>query len=382
MATGHIRKRVGTNGAISYQLTVEGDHDPVTGKRERRYKTVKGTKKAAEATLRKMIADMESGNITTASAMKIKDWMENWLTLYLPNIEATTRAGYREKIDNYIIPSLGNIQLKALNTDHVQKWVNELQQRGLSPKTIRNAYNNLNAALKKAVVLRMIPYNPCSGVELPKLVRYEAKIYDTDGIQKALEAAKGSDMYLIVLLGLSVGLRRGEMLALKWDSVDFSAKTISIHENRVMADGKAITKKPKTTAGIRTVSVGSEVMAALSDAKLKYFNDRAAMGKRFKDEGYVIRQEDGSPYHPDSLTQKWERFTKQHNLPHIRLHDLRHSNATALIQAGVSPKVVQKRLGHSDISVTLNTYTHVLPSMDQEAAAKMDNIIFSTASNS
>lgn len=382
MATGHIRKRVGTNGAISYQLIVEGEHDPVTGKRERHYKTLQCTKKAAEAALRKMIADMENGSITTASAMKVKDWMDNWLALYLPNIEATTRAGYREKIDNYIIPTLGNIQLKALNTDHVQKWINELHQRGLSPKTIRNAYNNLNAALKKAVVLRMIPYNPCNGVELPKLVKYEAQVYDTDGIHKALDAAKGSDMYLIVLLGLSVGLRRGEMLALKWDSVDFSAKTISIHENRVMADGKAITKKPKTTAGIRTVSVGGEVLAALSEAKLKYFNDRAAMGKRFKDEGYIIRQEDGSPYRPDSLTQKWERFTKQHNLPHIRLHDLRHSNATALIQAGVSPKVVQKRLGHSDISVTLNTYTHVLPSMDQEAATKMDNIIFSSASNS
>ena len=108
MATGHLRKRTSVDGAVSYQLIVEGDRDPVSGKRERRYKTIKGTKKAAEAALRKMIDDMENGNITSASAMKVEDWMNTWLENYLPNIEATTRAGYREKIKNYIIPELGN----------------------------------------------------------------------------------------------------------------------------------------------------------------------------------------------------------------------------------------------------------------------------------
>ena len=189
-------------------------------------------------------------------------------------------------------------------------------------------------------------------------------------------------MYLVVLLGVSVGLRRGEMLGLKWPSINFEAKTISIRENRVMADKELITKGPKSAAGQRTVSIGDEVVAALSQARMDYFNDRAELGAKFRDDDYVVRQKDGRPLRPDSMTQKWERFLERNNLPHIRLHDLRHSHATALIQAGVSPKVVQQRLGHADVSITLNTYTHVLPGMDQEAAAKIDNLIFNNASNS
>ena len=381
MATGYIRKRIGKNGNVTYQITAEGERDPKTGERDRHYKTIKGTKKQAEATLRKMIAELEAGNITTTSAMKVGDWMDEWLTNYLPNIEETTRAGYREKIGNYVVPELGYIQLKALKNTNIQRWINELSGRGLAPKTVRNVYNNLNAALKKAVALRMIPYNPCEGVELPKLKKYQGDVYDADGIKVALDAAKGSDMYLIVLLLATVGMRRGELIALKWHNVDFSAKTLRICENRVMADGKAITKPPKSAAGNRVVSVGDEVIAALSQARLDYYNDKAELGAGFHDDGYVIRKKNGTSYRPDSITQKWERFLKEKGLPHIRLHDLRHSNATVLIQAGVSPKVVQQRLGHADVNITLNTYTHVLPSMDQEAAATIDNMIFERASN-
>lgn len=329
-----------------------------------------------------MIDDMENGNITSASAMKVEDWMNTWLENYLPNIEATTRAGYREKIKNYIIPELGNTQLKVLKADQVQRWINGLRQRGLSPKTIRNVYNNLNAAMKKAVVLRMLPFNPCDGVELPKLIKYEAKVYNKWEIKDLLDAAKGTDMYLVALLGVAVGLRRGELLGLKWDSVNLEAKTISVCESQVMADKKTITKGPKSKAGKRTVAIGDEVVAALSQARMDYFNDRAALGAKFQDNNYVIRQKDGRTYRPDSMTQKWSRFLEKHNLPHIRLHDSRHTHATYLIQAGVNAKVVQQRLGHADVSITLNTYTHVMPGMDQEAAAKMDDLIFATASNS
>ena len=167
MATGHLRKRIINKGGVSYQLSAEGERDPITGKRERRYKTVKGTKKQAEAELRKMIADLESGSVITASSMKLSDWMATWLTTYLPNIEQTTRDGYQENIDNYIDPALGHLPIKAIKPDNIQVWINSLSGLGKSRKTIRNAYNNLNDALKKAVILRMIPYNPCEGTVLP-----------------------------------------------------------------------------------------------------------------------------------------------------------------------------------------------------------------------
>ena len=184
MATGHITPpRINADGSKSYQLVVELERDPLTGKRERKYKTIRGTKKQAEAELRKMISELESGNIITASSMKLSGWMATWLSTYLPNIEQTTRDGYQEKIDNYIIPTLGHIPLKTIKTNDIQIWINGLIGRKLSPKTIRNAYNNLNAALEKAVVLRMIPYNPCKGTVLPKLQKYQAQVFNTTDIQ-------------------------------------------------------------------------------------------------------------------------------------------------------------------------------------------------------
>lgn len=378
MATGHLRKRINKNGSISYQLVVESERDPLNGKRERKFKTVNGTKKQAEAELRKMISDLETGNISAPSAIKLSSWMDTWLSTYLPNIEQTTKDGYEEKVKLYIKPELGHIPLKALKNTDVQLWINKLTQKGLSPKTIRNAYNNLNAALNKAVVLRMIPHNPCEGTVLPKLQHYQAQVYAPATIQQALAAADNMADYLIVLLGATLGLRRGEMAALQWNDVDFSKGIVSITQNRVHVKNSVVQKAPKSKAGNRIIKAGPDVLSALRNAKSTY-DDAVANTPGFKNMGFVLCKENGEPFHPDSITQRWERFVAKHNLPSIRLHDLRHSNATALIAAGVSPKVVQHRLGHANVNITLNTYTHVLPSMDEDAAEKLDNALFSTA---
>ena len=377
MATGHIKPRKNLDNTTSYQLVVETDRDPITGKRNRYYKTVKCGKRQAEAELRKMIAEIEGGGICTPTAMKLGDWMDTWLTTYLPNIEQTTRDGYREKIDNYIKPNLGHLPLKALSPRAIQDWINNLMKEDRSPKTIRNAYNNLNAALKKAVILQMIPRNPCEGTELPKLQKYQAQVYNVATIQQALAAADSLSIYLIILLGASVGLRRGEMAALQWKDIDFAAETLTVTKNRVHTKNAVVEKAPKSQAGNRTISIGGDVANALREAKAIY--EETAEKPGFRDLGYVLCKEDGKPFHPDSITQKWERFVDKANLPKIRLHDLRHSNATALIAAGVSAKVVQHRLGHADVSITLNTYTHVLSDMDEDAASKLNQSLFSTA---
>ncbi len=172
----HVRDVKNKKGRTSYQLVVELEAE--NGKRVRRYKTVKGTKKQANEALRKFQNELETGYAVNPSSMKLSDWMWTWLDQYLPNIEATTRSGYKDKIKNQINPYLGNIQLKALTPNTIQKWVNKLHKdQGLSPKTIRNAFLNLSAALEKAVVTQMIATNPCKGVELPKNQKYKAQIY-------------------------------------------------------------------------------------------------------------------------------------------------------------------------------------------------------------
>ena len=174
---------------------------------------------------------------------------------------------------------------------------------------------------------------------------------------------------------LTVGLRRGELLALRWKDIDFDRQLIKVRQNMVRGEKGYIMKAPKTESGIRDIHIGKELTEILRQANLDYRRDKLRYGQGFQDLGFVIRKEDGSPMHPDSMTQKWERFVEAHNLPKIRLHDLRHSNATALIRSGVNPKVVSERLGHADVSITLNTYTHVLPDMDAAAGDKLDEIL-------
>lgn len=254
-----------------------------------------------------------------------------------------------------------------------------MNDRGLSPKSIRDTFNNINAAMKKAVKVRLIPYNPCEAVELPKLKKYRAQVYPAEMIQHVLDTAKGTDMYLPILLLVMTGLRRGELLALRWEDIDFKNSVIKVRNNLVRGEKGFIIKQPKSESGVRDIHLGSDIMSVLRTAKKQYMTDALTYGIGFQCLEFVIHKEDGSPYSPDAISQKWRRFLKANKLPQIRLHDLRHSNATALIQAGVNPKVVQQRLGHSDVNITLNTYTHVLPEMDIEAAEKLDSIILSRA---
>ena len=225
----------------------------------------------------------------------------------------------------------------------------------------------------------MIPFNPCEGVVLPKLKRYRAKVYDVKMIHNLLEVAKGTDMYLPILLCVTAGLRRGELLALRWDNIDFKNSMLQVRSNMVRGEEDFIIKSPKTEAGVRDIRLGSEVMAVLKEERAKYLSDLFSYQGHFQNLNFVIRQKDGSPIRPDSMSQKWRRFLEDNRLPSIRFHDLRHSNATALIQAGVNPRVVQQRLGHSDVNITLNTYTHVLPEMDMDAAEKLDCIMLKKA---
>ena len=163
------------------------------------------------------------------------------------------------------------------------------------------------------------------------------------------------------------------------ENVDLKKQIISVKENLVRGEHGYIVKAPKTESGIRDIHIGDDLVAELRKEKAQYARDMLDYGVGFNTNGFVVRKKNGDPICPDSMTQKWERFVERYDLPKIRLHDTRHSNATALIEAGVSPKVVQERLGHADITTTLNTYTHVLPSMDITAAETLDNLILKKA---
>lgn len=370
-----IRKREGKDGKITWQVTVEGVRGP-NGERKRFSKTVR-TKQEAKEVERQLLNQLSAGGIQKFTPITVQNWIHTWLTVHKPNIEASTRRGYEEKIKNYIIPALGNYPIANLTQTLIQDWVNILNKQGLAPRTIKGAYQCLHSSLEKAAELRMIPYNPSDHIVLPKIEDYQAEIYTDAEIQTAINTAKGTNIFLLVFLGLAVGLRRGELAALKWEHIDLNQRQIRITENRVSIKGHVVTKAPKSKSSKRTITIGQSTCDILKTAKEEYEAERETYGPGFRTEGYVLHLKDGSPYHPDSLTQKWDRFMAKHNLKHIRLHDLRHSCATSMVANNVDPKTVQKRMGHSSYKTTMDLYVHRTQAMDDHAAEVMDKVICS-----
>ena len=217
-------------------------------------------------------------------------------------------------------------------------------------------------------MLELIPKNPCDNITLPKLERFQPDVYSMEEVEKLLDCAKGTDMYLILMIEICLGLRRGELLALKWHHVNFDEGIISIEENLVTVANERITKKPKTKSGIRNIQIPATLLILLRQTK-----DERHAGA----DNYIICQPDGSPYKSDSLSLKFRRFLKANNLKHIRFHDLRHINATIMLTSGISPKVAQERLGHSNYQITMDIYSHILKSVEKEAADKIDEALFS-----
>ena len=364
--TGHLEIRNGKTGK-HYQLVIEGPRNPVTGKRQRQYETVLLAKREAERLLYQRLAELNAGIYKISSPKLLSSWLEEWMDLYKRDLSPTTKADYMWRIQHYIIPELGNISINQLGGIEVQRFINALTNADhpLSGKSIRNILIVLRAALQKAVELHLISENPCDHVSLPKKGGKKPGYLECKQVESFLQRAKGENdcIYLLLLLAFSLGLRRGELVALRWNDFDLNAGTVRIHSNHVLANGRVIEKNPKSEAGVRVLALGPKLTGELK----KYRNTAAGP--------FVISKKDGTPYNPDSLSQKFRRFLERNDLPHIRLQDTRHTNATLLCGAGVDPKTVQARLGHADISTTMNIYVHALQENSRKAAELIDCIV-------
>jgi integrase len=246
----------------------------------------------------------------------------------------------------------------------------------MAAATVKHAYHVLKGSMDRAVQAEIIPRSPCVGIMLPKGQKKAPVVYDEEQIRQLIAAAKGTEMELIIDIELCLGLRRGEMLGLQWEDIDFEKNQIHVVRNRVVVDGKSVVKDPKTESSRRTVDVPVQLIQKLRQHKTKCLANRLRLGQAYTVSEYVIVHPDGKPIYPEYVSQMFTKLQKKAGLPKCRFHDLRHLCASIMLMQGVNVKVAQEHLGHKDISTTMNIYSHVLPSVAKEAAQKIGALVY------
>ena len=305
------------------------------------------------------IRKYEEGDYSDIRKVTIRGWLKKFIEVYCANLAQTTLDGYNRYIDKHIIPEIGDLKLKELKPLHIQKFYNTEREKGYKDKTILQEHRILHRAFKKAVVDGMISRNPCDGVDAPSPENYEPTIYTEAEFVLLLEKLKGHRMEAVILLAGMCGLRRGELMGLTWEDIDLDNAVIDIARNTVPTSQGTITTKTKTIKSTRVFSIPSTIIPIL---------------KRIRGIGKIYTKLDGGEYNPGSVSRTFKEFLKDNKLKHIRLHDLRHFNATMMLKHGVTEREAQERLGHSNAKMT-QQYQHILKDMDKKSANKLNNVL-------
>jgi integrase len=292
--------------------------------------------------------------------------------LVRPSIRPSTYNRYGEIIRLRIVPQIGGIPLSRLSPAHVQGMLASLERVGVSPRGRQMAFDELHHALDQGVQWGMIPRNVCDAVTRPRAPRPAMQVLTPERVNVLLKAAREDRFHALYVLAVSTGLRQGELLGLQWDDVDLAGALLHVRNSLHEVSGRLWLDEPKTPKAKRPVDLPKIAVVALR-------KHRGRMLAEGHPHGLVFCDTQGGPIRKSNLVRRsFLPLLESAGLPRIRFHDLRHTAATLLLLHGVHPKVVQERLGHSQISITLDTYSHVLPSMGREAADKLD-AIFRTA---
>ncbi|HLI70789.1 MAG TPA: tyrosine-type recombinase/integrase [Ktedonobacteraceae bacterium] len=345
--------------------------NPNTGARVVRYAR---TQKEAEKKLEDIKFEIRQGTLATGPNQTLAQYLEYWLeTVHRPLVRISTYYKNRGIIYNHLIPAIGKITLQKLTPYHVQDLCHSKEQAGLKPGTVRNIRQVLHIALDKAVSWGLVGRNVCDVVSSPKVGVRSETVLDIGQAKQLLEIARGNRLEGLLTLTVATGLRRGEILSLKWADVDLEGGSIQIRRtmSRVGKFG-IVTTEPKTAKGRRKVILPQFVIEALKQHRQYQLERKEQAGDKWEENDFVFPNLYGRFWEPTYLDQMFKRLLVKSGLPVVRFHDLRHSAATILLGMGIHPKVVQELLGHSQISITLDTYSHVLPSMQQEAMKKLN----------
>ncbi|MGH2787212.1 MAG: tyrosine-type recombinase/integrase [Actinomycetota bacterium] len=388
---GHIRKR-----GSSWAVIVDLGQDPDTGKRKQKWHSGFPTRKAAQEALVEILGRLKTGNYVTPKKLTFGEYLESWLSGLKSQVRPSTWESYERNVRIHVKPRLGHIYVQQLTPTALTSCYAELldggrregrnvtegRGEGLSPRTVHYIHTIIHRALRDAMNDGIVVQNVADRARPPKqraVKSNEMRTWAASELRAFLEHVTEDRLYPVFMVAATTGMRRGEVLGLRWRDIDLDAARASIRQTIVCVRHEICFSEPKTKKGKRSVPLAPETVAVLRAHRKRQAEERLAIGAAYEDRDLVFAGPNGSPLDPESVSLVFDRRVARSGLPRVRFHDLRHTFATLALQASVHPKVVSEILGHSNISITLDTYSHAIPAMQEAATTQVAQLVFGGA---
>ena len=370
---GSIQKRKGATGT-TYRARVEYAPDPVTGERRQRSKSF-ATRKQADAELAKWLTEIDRGTALEPSKATVAELLDRWLAdVAAHTVKPSTHEDYDATIRVHILPALGTVPAQKLTVDQVQAFYSRKLAAGCSPRTVQLCHLRLSQALKQAVRWGILTRNVCEFAKPPRVTYKRGDVWSVAEGRAFLAVAEADGLHPFWLLALKTGMRRGELLGLRWRDLDLDRAMAHVRQSVIVYAGAPQIQTPKTSTAQRAVKLSADVVTALRTHRTAWLARKLA-APAWQETGLIFCTRSGGPLNPNNIARSYEALVKRSDVRRIRFHDLRHTHATWLLGAGQPVKVVSERLGHAKVSITLDTYAAVLPAMQDRAVEALDALM-------
>jgi integrase len=373
---GHVRKR-----GKKWSVVVDVGTDE-RGKRKQRWHSGFATKRDAERALADLLAKQQRGEYVEPSRLTLGRFLEDeWLPAVQRSVRPLTHAGYERSVRIHVVPRLGGLALQQVTPARLNALYSELLDhgradgKGLAPGSVRQVHLALHGAFAAAVRWQYMARNPAALADPPRGTSQTMRVWTADELGRFLAGVAGERLYALFHVLASTGMRRGEALGARWEDLDLGSARWRVRRTLLPVKGGTIEGTPKTGRGQRSVALDPGTVRTLRAWRKRQLEERMAWGAAWTDSGRVFTREDGTDLHPSRVSETFDRLVKRSGLPRVRLHDLRHGHCTLALAAGVHPKVVQERLGHSSVAFTLDRYSHVVPAMQEDAADTVARLV-------
>jgi integrase len=341
-------------------------------------KTIYGKKRDEVADkLARALAERADGIVYDDENLTVGEYLNSWLKGSVRgSVRQSTFDRYEIAVRVHIKPALGRVKLKKLSPAHVAGFYQDRLAAGSAPASVNKLHVTLRKALDQAVKWHMVPRNVAEAVKAPRPAPPEMRTLSAEETRKLIEVARGDKLGALYMLAVHTGMRQGELLALKWQDVDLENAKLSVRRTLTMSNGRILLGELKTKRSRRTIRLTDAAIQALHEHLARQLEGMERLGDAYRDEGLIFASQVGTPINPTNLRRRsFAALLRRANLPKIRFHDLRHTCATLLLSRNVHPKYVQELLGHANIAITLDTYSHVIPGMGDHAMRAMEDVL-------